>query len=368
VSLSLEASPEEKQTLLRTVEAFNQACNLIATEGRMSRFRLHRRTYRNLRELGLSSQMAVRVIGKVADALKREAKPKFYFHGAVPYDQRNIRLTGDEVSISTVEGRMGLKVRIGEYQRVRLLSGRVKSGMLLCYRKDIRKFHLAIVVDSEDPPSRSSGILGVDLGIKNIAVDSEGRVYTDERVEKVRTRYNELRGMLQQVGTKSAKRHLKRMSGWERRFKRDVNHCISKRIVSTAKGTCSTIAMEDLTGIRGRIRTTVRREQRDRHSKWAFLELRKFVEYKAAMAGVPTMLVDPRNTSRTCPKCLLTTKKNRPTRDLFRCMGCGYGAPADYVGALNIRGGAAFSLPIVAPSPEGAYEATAISLPSGGRS
>jgi IS605 OrfB family transposase len=332
----------------------------------MSRFRLHRRSYRNLRELGLSSQMAVRVIGKVADALKREARPEFYFHGAVPYDQRNIRLRGDEVSISTVEGRIRLKVRIGEYQRTRLLSGRVKSGMLLCYRGDTKKFHLAVVVDSEDPPLRSSGILGVDLGIKNIAVDSEGRVYTDERVEKVRTRYNELRGRLQQVGTKSAKRHLKRMSGRERRFKRDVNHCISKRIVSTAKGTCSMVAMEDLTGIRGR--TTVRREQRDRHSKWAFLELRRFVEYKAAMAGVPTVLVDPRNTSRTCPKCLLTTKKNRPTRDLFRCVNCGWTAPADYVGALNIRGGAAFSLPIVAPSPEGAYEAAAISLPLGGRS
>jgi IS605 OrfB family transposase len=366
VSLSFEASPEEKQILLRTMETFNRACDLIATEGRMSRFRLHRRSYRNLRELGLSSQMAVRVIGKVADALKRKGNPKFYFHGAVPYDQRNIRLRGDDVSISTIEGRVRLRVRIGEYQRTRLLSGRVKSGMLLCYRRDIRKFHLAVVVESKDPPLRSSGILGVDLGIKNIAVDSEGRVYTDDQVEKVRTRYNELRGRLQRIGTKSAKRHLKRMSGRERRFKRDVNHCISKKIVSTAKGTCSTIAMEDLTGIRGR--TTVRRRQRDRHSKWAFLELRRFVEYKAAMTGVPTMLVDPRNTSRTCPKCLTTTKRNRPTRDLFRCANCGWTAPADYVGALNIQREAAFSLPIVAPSPEGAYEAAAIFLPLGGRS
>jgi IS605 OrfB family transposase len=238
--------------------------------------------------------------------------------------------------------------------------------MLLCHRRDIKKFHLAVVVDSKDPPLRSSGILGVDLGIKNIATDSEGRVYTDERVEKVRTRYNELRGKLQQVGTKSAKRHLKKMSGRERRFKRDVNHCISKIIVNTAKGTCSKIAMEDLTGIRGR--TTVRREQRDRHSKWAFLELRRLVEYEAAMAGVPTVLVDPKNTSRTCLKCLPTTKKNRPTRDLFRCVNCGWTAPADCVGALNIRGEAAFSLPIVTPSPEGAYEAVAVSLPLGGRS
>jgi putative transposase len=223
--------------------------------------------------------MAVRVIGKVSDALRREGNPRFFFHGAVPYDQRNIRLRDDDVSISTIEGRMRLKVRIGEYQRARLQSGTVKSGILLCCRRDIRKFHLAVVVDSKDPPSLCSGILGVDLGIKNIAVDSEGRVYTDERVERIRTLSDELRGRFQQVGTKNAKRHLKKMSGRERRFKRDVNYCISKQIVSTAKGTCSTIAMEDLTGIRGR--STVRWRQRDRHSKWAFLELRRFVEYKA---------------------------------------------------------------------------------------
>ena len=366
VALTLETSPEEKQVLLRTMESFNKACNLIATEKRTTRFRLHRKGYRKLRELGLSSQMAVRAIGRVADAMKKGDVPRFYFHGAVPYDQRNIRLRGGEVSISTIDGRKHLRVRMGEFQRVRLLSGVVKSGMQLCYRKDISKFHLAVVVDGQDPPLLSSGILGVDLGINNIATDSEGRVYTNDRVEKTRNRFNDLRGRLQRVGTRSAKKHLKKLSGMERRFKRNVNHCISKQIVSTAKGTCSMVAMEDLTGIRGR--TTVRRSQRDRHSKWAFRELRGFVEYKAVRAGVPTVLVNPRNTSRTCPKCLLTAKENRPTRDLFRCVGCGYTAPADYVGALNVRSGAAFSLPIVAPSQEVAHEAAAISRPVGGRS
>jgi putative transposase len=77
------------------------------------------------------------------------------------------------------------------------------------------------------------------------------------------------------------------------------------------------------------------------------------------------VLVDPKKPSRTCPKCLVTMKTNRQTRDLFRCVNCGWTAPADYVGALNIRGGPAFSLPIVA-SPQRAYEAAAISLPSGG--
>ncbi len=152
---------------------------------------------------------------------------------------------------------------------------------------------------------------------------------------------------MQSVGTKSAKRHLKKLSGRERRFKRDVNHCISKALVGYAKGASSAIALEDLKGIRKRI--TVRRGQRSRRSKWAFLELRRFIEYKAKLQGVPVIVLDPKNTSRECPSCHYTDKGNRPTRDVFRCLKCGYTAPADYVGALNIRAMAAVSQPIVAP-------------------
>jgi len=126
------------------------------------------------------------------------------------------------------------------------------------------------------------------------------------------------------------------------------------------------IAMEDLTGIRDR--TTVRRSQGDRHAKWASYELRKFVEYRAAMAGAPTILVGPRNTSRTCPKCLNVTKKNGPTRGLFRCISRGYTAPAGFVGAVNIRNGAAFSLPIMTPREQPIAQAVAIPPPLGGRS
>jgi len=139
-----------------------------------------------------------------------------------------------------------------------------------------------------------------------------------------------------------------------------VNHRIAKQIVANAKGTSSMVAMEDLMGIRGR--TTVRRAHRDRHGKWAFHELRKFVEYKSRLEGVRTIIVDPRNTSRTCPKCLWCEKANRKSRDLFQCRSCGWAAPADYVGALGIQREAAFNLPIAAPG------AAAISLPSGRRS
>jgi putative transposase len=96
-----------------------------------------------------------------------------------------------------------------------------------------------------------------------------------KNVELTRQHYSKQRSTLQKVRTKSAKRKLKKVSGKERRFKKDTNHVISKAIVSKAKGTNQTVALEGLTNIR--LRTTVfRRSQRDRHSKWSFGELRNF--------------------------------------------------------------------------------------------
>ncbi|MDA5111013.1 zinc ribbon domain-containing protein [Brevibacillus thermoruber] len=62
------------------------------------------------------------------------------------------------------------------------------------------------------------------------------------------------------------------------------------------------------------------------------------MEYKARIAGVPVVLVHPRNTSRTCPNCGHCDKKNRPTRDHFHCQSCGFARPADGIPAVNIRG------------------------------
>lgn len=148
------------------------------------------------------------------------------------------------------------------------------------------------------------------------------------------------------IGTKSAKRHLKKLSGKERRFHRDVNHCVSGRLVAKAKGTGRAIALEDLKGIRNQ--TTVRRAQRSRHHTWTFRQLRSFIEYKAALSGVPVILVDPRGTSHICPECGHNEKGNRVSRNEFRCVRCGFAGPADHVAAINIAARAAVNQPMVA--------------------
>ena len=93
-------------------------------------------------------------------------------------------------------------------------------------------------------------------------------------------------------------------------------------------------AVEDLSGIRDEV--TARKAQRNRLHNWSFGQLRSFVSYKSLMYGVDLHVVDPRNTSRTCPECGCVDKKNRKTQETFSCIVCGYIAMADYVAARNI--------------------------------
>ncbi|MBO0753082.1 MAG: transposase [Bradyrhizobiaceae bacterium] len=132
-----------------------------------------------------------------------------------------------------------------------------------------------------------------------------------------------------------AKRRLKKLSGKEARFRKHTNHVISKEIVATAERSRSAIALEDLTHVRKR--TKVKKAQRSRLAGWSFSQLRQNVEYKAKMRGIPVVAVDPRDTSRACPKCRVVDRANRKSQDRFSCNHCGYEAAADFVGALNIR-------------------------------
>jgi IS605 OrfB family transposase len=128
----------------------------------------------------------------------------------------------------------------------------------------------------------------------------------------------------------------------QRRFVRDVNHCVSKKLVVKAATAGKALALEDLSGIRERA-NGFNREMRWLLGNWAFDQLRRFVAYKAEAAGVPVYAVDPRNTSRTCHACGHYDPANRKSQARFLCLSCGLDAGADHNAALNIRARAAQS-------------------------
>jgi IS605 OrfB family transposase len=221
-------------------------------------------------------------------------------------------------------------------------------------------WYIAAVCDFDDPDLLTpEGVIGVDLGIVNIATDSTGEQFSGNDIEAKREWYAKRRAILQKKGTRAAKRRLRKMSGRQRRFQKWVNHNVSRRIVSKAERYNSAISLEDLKHIR--VMAKANKEQRKRLHNWGFAELRGFIEYKARMVGVQVFFVDPRNTSRQCFSCGHIDKKNRPSQSVFRCTACGHEANADCNAALNIGSRATVTKPMFAhQSVPGAVESLAI--------
>ena len=327
----VRAQPEEPQALLSMMRQFNAACNWLSslafTEGIFRWLPLQRRSYHELRQrFGLTGVQATVAIRKVADAYKTDRKVPRRFHplGAMPLHRHSYRPDGT----LRVYGQV-----IRWTARVGLTLPRNTPGALLVYRGS-RFFIQQPLETPETPPYEATDYLGCDLGVVNILADSDGTTYSGGRVNGLRKRHAKLRARLQSKGTHSSKRLLQKRRRKESRFARDVNHCISKQVVAKAEGTGRGIALEDLQGIRDR--TTVRKAHRRQHYSWSFYQLRSFIQYKAQLQGVPVILVDPKNTSRTCPVCGLVDKANRVSQALFSCVGCGFGGPADTIAAGNI--------------------------------
>lgn len=353
--VKLKPTDTQADSLRRTLQVANAACNRISDRAweaqTFGQFQIHKLVYHEIKaSFDLASQMIVRCIGKVCDAYKLDKRTKRTFRplGAICYDSRILswKMETNEVSIWTVDGRQKMSFVAGDYHKAMLAHQRGESDLCLIDGE----FYLFTTCDIEEPePAYVDDFLGVDLGVANIAVDSDGEVSQGKAVKQVRYHHRTLRTKLQKKGTHSARRRLRRLSGRERRFATWVNHNISKRIVDKAKGTARGVALEELGGIRERV--TVRRSQRATLHSWSFFQLRSFIEYKAKRLGVAVRVVDPRNTSRTCPCCGHVDKANRKSQDKFLCVDCGYSGLADHIAAVNIRSRAAVNRPYIPITP-----------------
>lgn len=350
VTVNIKLLPEKSQYIIlkETLEQTNEVCNYLSEIGWKAKvlrqYDLHKLAYHNTKDnFNLVSDMIIRCIAKVSDAYKQDKKTQRIFrkHSAHPYNHHVLSFSKkvDIISISTTQGRLKIPYVMGDYQR-RFFPFRKGESDLMLIRG---KFYLACVCDVDEPELiKTQGVLGVDFGIENIATTSDGNIFSGKECDAVRIKTTKIKKDLQKKGSKSAKRHLKKISGRERRFKKNTNHTISKQIVSIATGTNRAIGLEDLKGFKA----TVNRAQKERFGRWSFDELGRFIDYKAKKSGIPIFRVDPRNTSKKCSQCNHVSNSNRKTQDVFLCVKCGFQIHADINGAINIAERAAINLPI----------------------
>ena len=351
-----------RSTIESYTKAFNYTCRVGWKDEDCDGVSLHKKVYPTTREY-FPSQLAISARMKATEALKsvktktkqvnRENKWRFKWNethlnkrpkklrrvpkcpnssqASIRYDMRsfNVWFDRNQISLSTVEGRKTFDISIPEYFQQYLSWKRCSADLFVKNNKVF--LHIVFEKNIEETPSNGTCI-GIDRGIRKLAVTSDKRFFGGGHVRRVSEKYKRLRSILQSK-KHSAKRHFRKISSKENRFRRDVNHCISKQIVSNLKPG-STIVFEKLEGIHSR--TTVKKKERYQHSSWSFYQLEEFIKYKAEAKGISIAYVDARHTSRGCSRCGYIDKNNREYQSFFRCKKCGYQCNADLNASFNI--------------------------------
>jgi len=374
IRIRLLPTPEQATALTATARQFTDAFNLVCAhgwgEGEKNGVRLHHATYRDSKEVapGLVSDLHIQARVKATEAIKsaltrqrqgrRVSCPR---STACPprYNVHTYRLdwAAGVVNLSTIEGRQRIPFVVPAYAQS-LMDYPTATADLIQKRG---RWYLHVVVSVPVPEVEATdAVVGVDLGVTRAAVSSDNRFHGERRWRALEARDFRLRRKLQARGTKSAKRHLKKLSGKTARRRRDHDHVVSRRIVDgVPEG--ATIAVENLTNIRARVKARKANGGQRRLHSWSFAILKGYIVYKAEGKGIRVEGVDPRHTSQTCSRCGFQSRSNRRSQSEFWCRACGYRTNADRNASLNIAaklrasrgmtaaGGPPVNRPIVSP-------------------
>lgn len=347
----------------RTIQRWNEACNYISQVAfdnlvvAHNTIKLNNLTYTYVKQnFDLSAQVVQNAVRLVSARYQSAKTSKTNLSRPIYFKPRNaISLQGGErgrdfsfksagLSIWTLDGRVKKitfhsSTKLTEY----LSDWNLSDAKMFISNGEV---FLSVSFNKKVEPvaKLNNAVIGVDRGINYLAVTTDGQrsqFFGGKRVNHIRNRYSKTLASIQRKkatqNTRSIRRTLKRLSGKEARFMRDVNHVVSRRIVDFAKVTGNpTIAIEKLDGIRDDTKRRLRKEQRAAVNSWAFYQLEQFLQYKAADFGFEIIEVDAKYTSQGCSKCGHTEKSNR-NGHRFICKACSYQLHSDLNAARNIK-------------------------------
>ena len=346
--LMLQPTPEQASALAETSRQFTEVFNVVCAWGwantERNGVRLHHATYRDLKtrlpalvsDLHCQARVKATEALKSAFALRLKGQKVNAPHSDACPSRLNIHTfkldwSASAVRLSTTDGRMTVPFSAPQFSEK--WTGETPLTADLIERNG--RWWLHVAVDVPAPVVMPSAeVVGVDLGIARPAVISNNCFLGKRGWRKIEDRNLRLRRALQTAGTKSAKRHLKKMRRRQARFRRDCDHVLSKQIVAAVQPG-GTVVLEDLKNIRSCARQRRGGQSRRLHG-WSFAQLKSFVQYKAEEVGVTVALVNPAHTSQTCSSCGHKARNNRRSQSAFVCRQCGFTLNADLNAARNI--------------------------------
>jgi putative transposase len=324
--IKITATPE----VVKTVKAYTKALQFCVDNAWRRKIRNNVRlqpfVYKHLRKT-LPAQLAIACISQACGMVKKAKTKPLIKKASVRYNfPRSANLKGDVLVLRLLKNRREFKLNIPacykEYfnwevsESLLRIDGKNRCFFLFTFSKEVDAIELNNCTQTI--------VLGIDLGVNNLAVTSDARFFNSSKVKQVKRKFRYLRGKLQAKGTRSSKRLLKKISGRETRYMAWVNHNISKNIVTNFSG--GKIVLEDLKGIRKK-----NRGKRINYwiSNWSYAQLQSFIEYKAVRKGIVVERVKPNYTSQICHRC-----GNLGTR-LSGCFCCSHCGLTSYSADLN---------------------------------
>lgn len=332
VQVSIPIKLKVNEIIVDTIDLYNQGLQYCIDNGWELRIKnnvkLHPFVYSKLRKIGLPAQLSASCIKMACGMLKKAKSKPFVKKTSIRYNTpRSFSFKNNILDISTINGRVKIPIQIPNYALKYFKDWKIVES-LLTKKEDNYYFTFTFLKKIPKNLNSQVKVLGIDLGINNLAVTSDKQFFKSSKVKQIKRKFKFLRSKLQAKGTRSAKRLLRKISGKEQRFMKGVNHNISKQIVDNFDG--NKIIMEDLKGIR---KINRGRTMNYWISNWSFYQLQSFIEYKGNIKGIEVVKVAPHYTSQLCSKC---GKIGSRSRGFFSCCHCGYSLNADLNASQNL--------------------------------
>lgn len=299
------------ELLVQARDCFNTCANTVKDKSLpLSLKVIHAHCYHALREQFplLPSQAVIKMQQEVLMAFKT-IKSNKHRNADVP-QRKSLSMRVDKRLYANLNSEgISLTSQVkGHRQRFKLLCyDRVLELFNTCTTKDPNIFirngkpMLSVPFEIPSKPVVTETSIGVDLGERMLFVTSEGVAFKDEAYLRERRKIRYLKRCLQSKGTKSAKRHLRKVRRRERNLAKDmVNRACNALIQNTD---ASIIVLEDLSKIKTK---TSRRSngskatQRNRRlGQVPFYLFKETLTHKAPLYGKKVETVSAYYTSQT---------------------------------------------------------------------
>jgi len=272
-------------------EQFNEKKNSIVI--------LHSKVYYNVRKQfpDVNSQVVIKAEQECLASYRSAKSNKHKIKKPIEKKNLSIRLdkrlysfpTKESIKITTSSGKKNFKFKL--YPKLVELLNKYKYVDPLIYINN-DKIYIALSFDNKIDKQKSKLALGVDLGMRRVAACSDGRIVIDRKFNGDKRKLRHLKDSLKSNGSKSARRHLRKLRHKEANKNRNQTHCVANIILQT---NADTIVLENLKGIKAKKHKF---QNKRAISQVPLFELRRILTYKAENMGKSIILVSPAYTSQ----------------------------------------------------------------------